>query len=133
MKKLLLAAIISLSSITTAALAEVKVGIILGFTGPIDGFRKNTTITLSPGYGSNKLKFQTIKSDLRKYWRFGRDYTIALRGFFGASLGKNKQKFFLGGVPYLIAGSGETNGVEDSGNFRDIFLDDENESLINDI
>ena len=106
---------------------------VYGFTGPIDGFRKNTTLTVSPGYGSNKLKFQTIKSDLRKYWRFGRDYTIALRGFFGVSLGKNKQKFFLGGVPYLIAGSGETNGVEDSGNFRDIILDDDNESLIHDI
>ena len=36
MKKLLVAAIISLSSISTAALAEIKVGIILGFTGPID-------------------------------------------------------------------------------------------------
>ena len=36
-------------------------------------------------------------------------------------------------MPYLIAGSGETNGVEDSGNFRDIILDDENESLIHDI
>ena len=35
MKKLLVAAIISLSSISTAALAEIKVGIILGFTGPI--------------------------------------------------------------------------------------------------
>jgi branched-chain amino acid transport system substrate-binding protein len=36
MKKLLVAAIISLSSITTVALAEIKVGIILGFTGPIE-------------------------------------------------------------------------------------------------
>ena len=36
MKKLLIAAIISLSSVTTAAVAEVKVGIILGFTGPIE-------------------------------------------------------------------------------------------------
>ena len=36
MKKLLLAAIISLSTISTAALAEIKVGIILGFTGPIE-------------------------------------------------------------------------------------------------
>ena len=35
MKKLLVAAIISLSSFSTAALAEIKVGIILGFTGPI--------------------------------------------------------------------------------------------------
>ena len=36
MKKLLLAVIVSLSTVTTAALAEIKVGIILGFTGPID-------------------------------------------------------------------------------------------------
>ena len=36
MKKLLVAAIISLSSFSTAALAEIKVGIILGFTGPIE-------------------------------------------------------------------------------------------------
>ena len=106
---------------------------VYGFTGPVDGLRKNTTLTISPGYGSNKLKFQTIKSDIRKYWRFGRDYTIALRGFFGASLGANKQKFFLGGIPYLIAGGGETNGVDDNGNFREIILDDSNESLIHDI
>ncbi len=36
MKKLLLAVILCLSTITTATLAEVKVGIILGFTGPIE-------------------------------------------------------------------------------------------------
>ena len=36
MKKLILAAIISLSTLSTAALAEIKVGIILGFTGPIE-------------------------------------------------------------------------------------------------
>jgi branched-chain amino acid transport system substrate-binding protein len=36
MKKLLLAVIVSLSTVTTASLAEIKVGIILGFTGPIE-------------------------------------------------------------------------------------------------
>ena len=36
MKKLLLAVIFSISTIATVALAEVKVGIILGFTGPIE-------------------------------------------------------------------------------------------------
>ncbi len=68
---------------------------IFGFTGPIDGLRQNTTMTVSPGYGSNKLKFQTVKSDIRKYWRFGRDYTVALRGFIGKSFGPNKQKFLI--------------------------------------
>ena len=36
MKKLLLAVIVSLSTVSTASLAEIKVGIILGFTGPIE-------------------------------------------------------------------------------------------------
>lgn len=106
---------------------------IFGFTGPIDGFRKNTTITVSPGVGSNKLKFQTIKTDLRKYWRLGKDYTFAIRGFFGSSMGSNKQKFFLGGLPSLLAGGGETNGKKDGSNFREVLLDTTNESLIHDL
>jgi len=53
MKKLLLAAIISLSTISTAALAEIKVGIILGFTGPIE--------TLTPAMrDSAKLAFKEV-------------------------------------------------------------------------
>ena len=106
---------------------------VFGFTGPVDGFRKNTTLTVNPGYGSNEIKFQTIKSDVRKYWRFGRDYTIALRGFIGKSFGPNKQKFFMGGIPYLLSGGGETNGLEDDSSFRDVLLDTSNASIIHDI
>ena len=55
MKKLLLAAIISLSTISTAALAEIKVGIILGFTGPIE--------TLTPAMrDSAKLAFAEVSA-----------------------------------------------------------------------
>tara|TARA_Y100000590_G_scaffold107241_1_gene122023 strand:+ start:371 stop:1549 length:1179 start_codon:yes stop_codon:yes gene_type:complete len=50
MKKLLLAVIVSMTTITSAAIAEVKVGIILGFTGPIE--------TLTPAMrDSAKLAF----------------------------------------------------------------------------
>ena len=87
---------------------------------------------MSPG-GKDRLKFQTIKSDVRKYWRIGKDYTFALRGFFGKSLGQDRQKFFLGGMPYLLAGKGETNGVDDNGNFREVLLDTSNSSLIHDL
>ena len=53
MKKLLLAVIVSLSTISTAALAEIKVGIILGFTGPIE--------TLTPAMrDSAKLAFKEV-------------------------------------------------------------------------
>ena len=36
MKKLFIAAIMSLSLLTTSTYAEIKMGIILGFTGPIE-------------------------------------------------------------------------------------------------
>ena len=36
MKKLFVAAIMSLSLLTTSTFAEIKMGIILGFTGPIE-------------------------------------------------------------------------------------------------
>ncbi len=55
MKKLLLAVIVSLSTISTAALAEIKVGIILGFTGPIE--------TLTPAMrDSAKLAFAEVSA-----------------------------------------------------------------------
>lgn len=106
---------------------------VFGFTGPIDGFRQNVVVTVNPGYGSDNLKFQTLKTDARKYWRFGKDYTIAARGFLGKSMGANKQKFFLGGIPYLLGGGGETNGVTDESPFRRVILDTSNVSLIHDI
>tara|TARA_B100000809_G_scaffold104872_1_gene103378 strand:+ start:4169 stop:7333 length:3165 start_codon:yes stop_codon:yes gene_type:complete len=106
---------------------------VFGFTGPIDGFRQNASMTISPGYGSDNLKFQTLKLDMRKYWRIGKDYTLAVRGFLGRSMGPNKQKFFLGGIPYLIGGGGETNGEEDNSPFRSMILDTSNASLIHDI
>jgi len=55
MKKLLLAVIVSLSTISTVALAEIKVGIILGFTGPIE--------TLTPAMrDSAKLAFAEVSA-----------------------------------------------------------------------
>ncbi len=51
MKKLFIAAIMSLSLLTTTAFAEIKIGIILGFTGPIE--------SLTPGMrDSAKLAFK---------------------------------------------------------------------------
>ena len=55
MKKLLLAAIVSLTTISSVALAEIKVGIILGFTGPIE--------TLTPAMrDSAKLAFAEVSA-----------------------------------------------------------------------
>lgn len=106
---------------------------VFGVVGPIDGFRQNTSLTVSPGFGSNNLKFQTIKTDLRNYYRFGKEYTLATRGYLGQSFGADKQNFFLGGIPYLLGGGGETDGLKDDSHFRDVILDTSNSSLIHDI
>jgi len=105
----------------------------MGYTGPIDGFRQNVSLALSPGWGSDKIQFQTFKWDSRKYFLFGRDYTLAGRFYYGGSIGENAQKFFMGGIPYLIGGHGETNGEDDYGTWREVLLDTLNQSLLHDI
>jgi outer membrane protein assembly factor BamA len=105
---------------------------VFGITGPIDGYRQNISITASPG-GKDNFSFQTTKVDARKYLRFGRDYTLALRGFFGRSQGNKAQKFFLGGIPYLLHGSGETNGIKDQSYYRSVLTDTSNSNLITDV
>ena len=100
---------------------------VFGYTGPIDGFRQNTTLVISPGWGSKKLDFQTVKIDLRKYYKLGRYSSLAGRLTLGTSQGADKQKFYLGGLQNWIAGTGETNGSKDNSRFRNDILDGEND------
>ena len=66
---------------------------IYGYTGPIDGVRHNTTLSISPGFGASELIYQTIKFDIRKYFMFTRFTSLAGRITLGKSFGPNPQKF----------------------------------------
>ncbi len=100
---------------------------IYGYTGPIDGFRQNTTLILSPGWGNRKLNFQTLKVDLRNYIKMGRYSSLAGRLMLGTSQGADKQKFYLGGLPNWIFGNGYTAGEKDRGRYRRDILDGVND------
>ena len=100
---------------------------VYGYTGPIDGFRQNTTLVVSPGWGSKKMDFKTLKMDFRKYYKIGRYSSLAGRLTLGTSRGANKQKFYLGGLQNWIYGTGETDGVKDNSHFRNNLLDGEND------
>lgn len=100
---------------------------VYGYTGPIDGFRQNTTLAVSPGWGNKKLDFKTLKMDFRKYFKIGRYSSLAGRLTLGTSRGADKQKFYLGGLQNWIFGTGETNGVEDDSRSRNDILDGEND------
>ena len=71
---------------------------IMGFWAPKKGTRMNLTLEGSPPIGSNGLAFATVRADIREYIHLGGNYTIALRGSGGMSLGRDPQKFFIGGV-----------------------------------
>jgi Tol biopolymer transport system component len=108
-----------------------------GYTGPIDGFRQNTTLELSPAMGDKGISYQKIKVDLRKYQMINRDYSFAGRMYFGTSTGKNPQKYFLGGMQNWLLGTGTTNGSNDGdtneARWRNVILDSQNNSLLQDI
>ena len=110
---------------------------VFGFTGPIDGFRQNTTVELSPAMGGKGISYQKFKVDLRKYHMINRDYSFAGRLFFGTSTGQNPQKYYLGGMQNWLLGTGSTNGVNDGdtneARWRNVILDSQNKSLLQDI
>jgi len=97
-----------LISATTQKVTSVLPGIRLVYdtsewvwpdTGPRDGFRGSVSLTGSPKYVSNSPEFVTLKTDLRKYFKLTKNYSIGLRFTGGVSRGRNPQQFFLGGVP----------------------------------
>ena len=106
---------------------------VYGYTGPIDGVRHNTTLKISPGLGTSKLKYQTIKFDIRKYYMFSRFTSLAGRVTIGKSFGPNPQKFVLGGLQNWIGGRGETFGRKDNSQFRSQPIDTSNTSMLVDV
>jgi Tol biopolymer transport system component len=70
-----------------------------GYTGPTNGSGMALGVTYSPGIGKNGIDFTTVRLDYRRYMRLIRNYTFAARLATGFSEGRNKQKFFLGGLP----------------------------------
>ncbi len=73
--------------------------------GPFDGHRAQISVTGSPGYGENGLRFVTVAGDYRKYFWFNRYYAVAMRGSGGTTFGRNPQRFFIGGLDNWIAPS----------------------------
>ena len=90
---------------------------IWGYTGPTNGKRYAIGITSSPKLGDKGIQFTTIRADWRSYHRLTRNYIIALRGAGGISLGKNPQKFFVGGlsnwINYKYDGGIRVNNIEE--------------------
>ena len=73
-----------------------------GLLNPIAGTRYRVDMYGTPKIGSEGLSFMNVTGDYRHYVRLGRGYSIALRLAGGVSVGKNPQKFMIGGVDNWI-------------------------------
>ena len=105
-----------------------------GYTGPVDGFKQYLTFQFSPDIGSNSIPFQTLKFDMRKYYKINRNYSLAARLMLGKSVGDKPQKFFLGGnSQMMIFSDTQTEGRDDSGFYAQRVLDYDNTSILEDV
>jgi len=73
-----------------------------GITGPVNGSRSAIELKYSPPIDFNTYSHASLVGDWRRYDRVGDDYTFASRVAAGASFGRNKERFLLGGTNYWI-------------------------------
>jgi hypothetical protein len=85
--------------VATISLAYLRDVTTPGLLGPIRGKRVGLSLAGSPvKIGSKGLQFATFIIDSRMYETFRSDYTLAFRFSGGLSFGKDRQKFYSGGV-----------------------------------
>ena len=104
------------------------------YTGPNDGLKQYLTFQFSPDIGDDSVSFQTMKFDLRKYFKINRNYSIATRLMLGKSTGDRPQRFFLGGNSQMtILSDTQTEGKDDSGFYAERVLQYDNSSILEDV
>jgi len=69
-----------------------------GFFGPVSGRRARLDLEGSPA----GLEYFTVSGDYRKYMRMLDQYTFAIRLSGGTSFGRNRSRFFVGGVNNVV-------------------------------
>jgi outer membrane protein assembly factor BamA len=77
-------------------------------------------VLVSPKYAFNSLEFGTVKVDYRRYLELFSGYSLAFRINAGTSLGRNAQRFFLGGVPNWL--NRKFNGGLRINNIEDVYF-----------
>ncbi len=82
-----------------ASMSYVTDTALWGWTGPSNGGRRNFSLSVSPKIDSNNgLGFVTLRGDARRYFKFWKEHSFAVRLAAGFSEGSEPQQFFLGGV-----------------------------------
>lgn len=84
------------------AMSYVHDNTLWGYTAPVKGTRYNLTLLGTPKIGSNGVSFFSAIGDYRTYFQLAEDYNFVLRLNGGFSVGKNPQRFYIGGTESWI-------------------------------
>jgi len=108
-------------------LPEMKLSfdnVLYGYLYPIDGWRMEVGLRGSPYLENSGREFVTLRTDIRRYFKFGMDYSVALRFSGASSHGRTPERFMAGGTSnwlnYRIAGSFQNNLT----NYEDLYFSD---------
>ena len=109
-------------SVLMPSLTYVHDNSLWGYLAPANGERYYISAYGSPRFSKDALQFASLILDYRRYFRLWPGYSLAFRFTAGGSIGRNPEKFMLGGVDSWINRrfEGGTIPIEDAEDF--IFL-----------
>lgn len=91
------------AKVTTASGGYVFDNVLWGYTGPINGTRAKLTLDAGINFfDAQGIKFYSVGLDYRKYWHFGKVFSMAFRVSGGASFSRTPKQYFLGGTTNWI-------------------------------
>ena len=76
------------------------------FMYPVNGWRANLQLNVSPKVNSQSLDFTTLSFDMRRYFRLWAGTSLAGRVSGGISSGTDAQLFLVGGMPWIFSSKG---------------------------
>ncbi len=114
-----------LSTSSTYVLPELKLSfdnVLYGSLYPIDGWRADMSVRISPDMPNSSRQFVTFRTDLRRYFKVTRDYSFALRASAASSHGKVPERFMAGGLGNWINYRLDNNYINYLSNYEDLYF-----------
>ena len=97
--------------------------VLYGSLYPVDGWRFELGLRASPDMPNSSRQFTTLRTDLRRYFKFGQgEYSIALRGSAASSHGKNPETFLAGGISNWLNYQLDANYLDYLSNYEDLYF-----------
>ncbi len=115
----------TVSTNSSYVLPEVKFSfdnVLYGSLYPVTGWRVEGGVRFSPDMHNSSRQFVTLRTDLRRYFKISREYSIALRASAATSHGKNPETFLAGGIGNWINYQLDPGYIDYLSDYEDLYF-----------